>query len=89
MNPTLPLIARTTGVFNSGTNNYWNRNMKNKYSRCARQKAIDAKCKDCSCDSLAKGYWRYQIENCSCTDCPLYHFRPITFKGYVDVDSDM
>ena len=63
--------------------------MKNKYSRCARQKAIDAKCKDCSYDSLAKGSWRYQIENCCCTDCPLYHFRPITFKGYVDVNSDM
>jgi len=63
--------------------------MKKIFSRSPRQQAIDAKCKDCGYDPYDKGTWRYQIEICPCTDCPLYEFRPVTMKNYEkgDVDS--
>ena len=41
-----------------------------------RQKAIDAKCKECIWDDLADGTWRMQVEACELTDCALYPYRP-------------
>jgi len=43
-----------------------------------RQKAIEAKCKDCIYDSLAGGTWRQQTEECAATECPLHPYRPVT-----------
>lgn len=40
--------------------------------------AINNKCKECIYDSCAKGTWRYQVEACSSTSCPLYSVRPRT-----------
>ena len=41
-----------------------------------RQKAIEAKCKDCSYDPLDDGTWRQQVERCEITDCALWNYRP-------------
>ena len=41
-----------------------------------RQKAIEAKCKDCSYDPLDDGTWRQQVERCELTDCALWNYRP-------------
>ena len=41
--------------------------------------AINEKCKDCIYDPLAGGSWRKQVELCTCTDCPLYPVRPMTY----------
>ena len=43
----------------------------------SRKAAIDAKCKDCTYDPLEVGGWRQQVAACTCTDCPLYAFRPM------------
>lgn len=42
--------------------------------------AINDKCKDCIYDPLAGGTWRQQVEDCTCTDCPLYDVRPKSFR---------
>ena len=34
-----------------------------------RQKAIEAKCKECTYDELDEGTWRQQVERCDITDC--------------------
>ena len=86
MSPILPFITRTTGAFAQVASTTWNYVMKKTYSRSPRQQAIDAKCKDCGYDHLVKGTWRYQIEMCPCTDCPLYEFRPVTIRHYEDED---
>ena len=41
-----------------------------------RQKAIEAKCRDCAYDELDEGTWRQQVERCDITDCALYLYRP-------------
>ena len=41
-----------------------------------RQKAIEAKCRDCIYDPLDDGAWRQQVERCEITDCALYPYRP-------------
>ena len=41
-----------------------------------RQKAIEAKCKDCTYDPLDDGTWRQQVERCDITDCALWNYRP-------------
>lgn len=46
----------------------------------SRQKAIDAKCKDCIYDPLAGGTWRMQTTRCQATDCPLWEHRPVDDK---------
>ena len=44
----------------------------------SRQKAINAKCKDCIYDPKSGlGTWRQQVAGCTCTDCPLYPYRPL------------
>jgi len=40
------------------------------------REAINNKCKECIYDSRAKGTWRYQVNACSSTSCPLYSVRP-------------
>ena len=43
------------------------------------RKAINEHCKDCIYDSKsALGTWRKQVEDCPCTQCPLYKVRPIS-----------
>ena len=43
-----------------------------------RQKAIDAKCRECIYDELADGTWRMQVEQCELTACALYPYRPVS-----------
>ena len=45
-------------------------------SKLTRQKAIEAKCRDCNYDELDVGTWRQQIERCEITDCALWEYRP-------------
>ena len=40
---------------------------------------IEAKCVECVYDPEERGTWRKQVENCSCSDCPLYAVRPKPF----------
>lgn len=42
------------------------------------RKSVDAKCKDCIYDPMVSGSWRKQVEDCVCTDCPLWDVRPTT-----------
>ena len=42
------------------------------------RKAINEKCRDCIYDSLAGGTWRQQTEACTCTDCSLFPYRPVS-----------
>jgi len=42
------------------------------------REAINAKCKWCIYDDKAEGTWRKQVELCTCTDCPLHTYRPVT-----------
>ena len=37
---------------------------------------IDAKCIECIYDPYQEGSWRFQVEKCTCLDCPLYSVRP-------------
>jgi len=41
-----------------------------------RQKAINAKCKDCIYDPVDGGTWREQVQRCTSTDCALFEHRP-------------
>ena len=41
-----------------------------------RQKAIEAKCKECIYDPLDDGTWRQQVEGCDLVDCSLWGYRP-------------
>lgn len=41
------------------------------------RKAINDKCKDCSYDPLAPGYWARQVAECNVPKCPLYNVRPL------------
>ena len=43
-----------------------------------RQKAIDAKCRECIWDDLADGTWRMQVEQCELTACALHPYRPVS-----------
>ncbi len=41
------------------------------------RKAVNEFCKMCIYDEKSGlGTWRQQVEGCTCTDCPLYDFRP-------------
>lgn len=42
------------------------------------RKAINAKCRECTCDSLDAGTAAQQIACCIDTECPLHPVRPIT-----------
>lgn len=43
----------------------------------SRQKAINAKCKDCIYDPLCGGgTWRQQVEACTIKTCALWPYRP-------------
>lgn len=42
------------------------------------RKAADAMCKECIYDKAEAGTWREQVENCNCTNCPLFEHRPRT-----------
>lgn len=44
------------------------------------KKCIENKCKDCTYDSCAPGSWRFQVEECRVTSCPLWEVRPITME---------
>jgi hypothetical protein len=44
--------------------------------KLTRQKAINAKCKDCIFDPVGGGSWRQQVERCTSTDCALFEHRP-------------
>ena len=53
-----------------------------------RQKAIDAKCKDCIFDKYAEGTWRMQVEQCELTGCALHPYRPVSrSKASSEADS--
>ena len=41
-----------------------------------RQKAINAKCKECIYDPELRGTWRQQIEACDLNSCTLWPYRP-------------
>jgi hypothetical protein len=43
------------------------------------RKAINDHCRSCGYDSLDKGTWRYQVENCPVSSCKLYDVRPKTY----------
>lgn len=45
-----------------------------------RKQAIEKKCTECLYDPHEKGTWREQIEACTCPSCPLYPFRPTSYK---------
>ena len=48
--------------------------------RRSRRAAIEAKCRDCIYDPQARGTWRQQVTLCSCFDCPLWQFRPRSYR---------
>ena len=50
-----------------------------------RQKAIEAKCRDCIYDPLDDGAWRQQVERCEITDCALYPYRPKSRSKMPDI----
>jgi len=37
--------------------------------------ALNAKCIDCIYDPLDKGTWIDQVDQCACSQCPLYNYR--------------
>lgn len=48
----------------------------------SRQRAINAKCKDCIYDPLCGGgTWRQQTEACTITACALWPYRPRSRKS--------
>lgn len=51
----------------------------------SRKQAIDRFCKRCTYDPKDRGSWRKQVEECNITDCPLYSYRPITYKNTTKV----
>jgi len=42
---------------------------------------VDAKCRECIYDSHSDGSWRKQVENCTCSACPLFSVRPVSAGG--------
>ncbi len=39
--------------------------------------AINAKCRECIHDPLARGTWREQVQECTSAQCPLFPLRPL------------
>lgn len=39
---------------------------------------INAKCCECIYDPYQEGTWRFQVEKCTSTACPLFDVRPIS-----------
>jgi len=52
--------------------------------RGSLRKMVDAKCRDCTWDSAAKGTWRQQVTLCSAYDCQLWSRRPVTKRPIPD-----
>jgi len=48
--------------------------------RLSLRERIDAKCKECVYDPLAKGTWREQVADCQGVTCPLYDVRPLPIR---------
>ena len=49
--------------------------------KLTRKQAINAHCRECIYDPKnGTGTWRQQVEACTVTKCPLYEWRPISFK---------
>jgi hypothetical protein len=44
------------------------------------KQAVEAMCKSCIYDALEPGTWREQVQDCLCTDCPLYELRPVPIQ---------
>ena len=42
--------------------------------------SINAHCCQCIYDELVPGTWRKQVENCTVSDCELYHLRPTPYS---------
>jgi hypothetical protein len=40
--------------------------------------SVENFCKDCAYDETEPGSWRKQVEECGCSDCPLWEVRPKT-----------
>lgn len=49
-----------------------------KAKRPSMREAIDAMCKDCGFDPLARGNWRLQVSACSVPSCPPFELRPLS-----------
>lgn len=46
--------------------------------KLSRKQAIDAHCRDCIYDPANGGTWRQQVTLCSCRDCDLWPWRPVS-----------
>jgi len=44
------------------------------------RRAIDTKCSDCIFDPLVRGNWRQQVTLCTCTNCSLWDYRPVSSR---------
>ncbi len=42
--------------------------------------AVNANCKSCIYDESAAGNWRQQVTLCTCTDCFLWDYRPVSSR---------
>lgn len=51
------------------------RMIQDKASKPGKRSKIDAKCIECVYDPREPGTWRKQVENCTCSSCPLYEIR--------------
>lgn len=49
--------------------------------KLSRQKAIEAKCRDCIVDELDTGTWRAQVTDCTDEACALHEYRPLDAKA--------
>ncbi|MHC4346124.1 MAG: hypothetical protein ACYSUP_15735 [Planctomycetota bacterium] len=46
--------------------------------RLSRTQAIEQNCRSCVYDPANDGTWRQQTTLCSCHDCFLWHWRPVS-----------
>ncbi len=49
----------------------------NTLARLSLRSAVNAKCKACVYDPLARGTWREQVADCGNPACALYDVRPV------------
>ncbi len=61
--------------------NTYGPNSKASAPHSSRKLAIEAKCRDCIYDEKECGTWRQQVESCTCYECPLFNYRPLTIKS--------
>jgi hypothetical protein len=46
-------------------------------ARSSLRSCVNAKCRSCIYDPLARGTWREQVADCASSNCPLHEVRPV------------